>query len=629
MSQNLHPPTDKELKDLSAYLAAREQGEQPNPSEPGFPTGLAGELLRLAETTQPDPAFAKALERQLQEAAKKNSSAAKPGWLAALWQSFTQPVRKTSMKRIIPVTLLAIVVLAILWLALPSIIPSPTPSQVAIVTPPTRTSGPTPLSPLTPTAAQPTARPPVAINFTPFPVPSQLPSLPSLVDALAAGYGGLGAGNLPNGLPVSLATPLPESPGQVTAFYCLENAPLTLDEAKKIADDWGLAAQLYMPAWMQSITPDQVERSYIAVDGMQKLSMWNGELSYTDLAFSPVFGGHQYPQSGLPPSDQAVNIATQFLASRGYLDYPYQVDLSQYKYGMVDFYRLLEGLSIDARAASVKIDPQGQVGTAWLSREDYQPVGTYPVMSAESAWEVLSAGGPSDKLFISYYPTTDGNPQYWGRVYLPGETAQLFGAPTTLLPAEPAGEPYVELNNLILKGDLSGLVGYLQSGQGYIHAWGQVVETNGVRSLQLAGWEPFDEFSGYFTGTILRTPQGNYLVLDDGTQLSLPVLPDNVPNGLPVYAQGGRVGDILEWFILQAHPVSEGQTPPDLSQAEVIVDHIELVYLAPGLRSMPPDVANNPSYRMLVPAWKFSGYIQGVEGQGLRYQAYVQAAFSP
>jgi hypothetical protein len=152
-----------------------------------------------------------------------------------------------------------------------------------------------------------------------------------------------------------------------------------------------------------------------------------------------------------------------------------------------------------------------------------------------------------------------------------------------------------------------------------------VQEADGTRTLQLAGWEPFDEFSGYFNGTIRRTPEGNFLELEDGTQLRLPDLPIVVPADLPVYAEGGRVGDTLEWFILQVHPADEGQLPPDLSQAQAVIDKVELVYLAPGLSEVEPGMALEPAYRMLIPAWSFSGHITVAGGQDLLVQAYVQA----
>jgi hypothetical protein len=629
MNQNQNRPSAKELAELTAYLMERESQALSAPGEPGFPSGLAGELLKLAASTEPDPAFATRLELQLRQAVKAGKKVSRPSWLSALWQSYNLPERKTAMKRLIPIALISIVLFAILWISIPSLFPSPIQTQVVLATPPTNTPAPTPLSPLTPTVVPPTSQLPVAINFTPQPIPSQPPTLPSLVNALGVGYGGSGAGNLPQEFPISLATELPASPAEVAAYYRLENIPLTLEEASQIASQWGLNAQLFLPVWMQSVSPDQSERSYIAVDGMQNLSMWNSELSYTDLAIFPIYGGHQYPQISLPPSDQAASTATQYLTERGFLNYPYEVDLSQYNYGLVNFYRLLDNMPINYHAASVKIDLQGQVGSAWISREDYQSIGTYPVISAQTAWDILVAGQSRDQLSISYYPSQDGNPQYWGRVYPMGQTAHLFGAPTYLLAADSGTPPYVQLNNLVLSGDVTNLLEYLQTNQGYIHAWGEVQEVSGARQLQLVGWEPFDEFSGYFDGTVRRTTDGDYLELSDGTQLNLPDLPADVPSDIPFYAEGGRVDNTLEWFILQVHPSDEGQMPPDLSQAEAVIDMVELVYLAPGLSSFPPEMALDPAYRMLVPAWSFSGHIPNAGGADLTFQAYVQAVSNP
>jgi hypothetical protein len=629
MNQTPGRPSAEQLAELSAYLEARNRGEQPAPGEPDYPSGLAGELLRLAEGTTPDPAFAARLELQLRQAAKAGSKVSPPNWWHALWQSFTLPERKTTMKRLLTFALLGIALFAIAWATIPSLFPSPQQTQVALVTPPTSTPAPTPVSQLTPTVVPPTPKQPLAINFTPQPLPSQPPSLPSLVDALSGAYGGSGAGNLPQAIPLSLATSLPSSPETVPAYYRLENTPLTPDQASQLASQWGLDGNLYMPGWMQSVTPDDLERSYIAVDGMQSLSMWNGELSYQDLSIAPIYAGHQYPQSGLPAEDQAVGLASEFLTERGLLGYPFQADLSSYAYGLVTFERLLDGIPLDEHATSVTLNLQGQVGSAWVSREDYQPVGSYPLVSAQTAWDLLSSGQPSDQIAASYYPAQDGNPQYWGRVYHIDQEAHLFGAPTYLLPVEPGVAPYVQLNNLVLAGDLTGLLEYLRSGQGYIHAWGQVQEISGTRQLQLAGWEPFDEFSGYFNGTIRRTAQGDTLELEDGSQLTLPDLPSAVPSNIPMYAQGGLVGNTLEWFILQVHPSDEGQNPPDLSQAQAVIEQVRLVYLAPTLGSLSLEAASNPAYRMLVPAWEFSGHLTTTGGIDMLYRAYVQAAGNP
>ena len=631
------PPVD-EMAELEAYLAARQQGKEPAAGEAGFPTGLAGELLELAQQTHPDPAFAAQLEQRLRRAAaaapRRQAESSLSGQLQALWQNLTQPERKTAMKRLIAFTLAGMFLVAILFISLQLFVVQPAPPEVALATPPTQTPAPglaTPgaETPIVPTVEPVQTQPPVAINFTPQPVPAEPPVLPSLAQASGLGYGGGGGGNLPAGIPVSLAAELPAGPAEVTAYYRLENAPLTMEEASQLAAQWRLEAQLYLPMWMLDVTPEQTERSYYAIDGMQMLSLWNSEISYSDLALFPSYEGHQYPQSGLPSAEQALATATQYLTERGFLTYPYQANLNGYAYGLVNFYRLLNGLRIDYPAAYAKINPQGQVGSAWISREDYQPVGSYPVISAQEAWELLLAGEPSERLRVSYYPAQDQNPQYWGRIYPAGESAHLFGRPVFLPAAEIGAAPYLQLNNLILAGDLSGLVAYVQSNQGYLHVWGEVQEVEGTRQLVVSGWEAFDEFSGYFNGTLRRTAEGDFFELEDGQMLRLPGLPADVPTDTPLYAQGGLVDSTLEWFILQVHPADEGQMPPDLSQAAAVIDQVELVYLVPGLDNLAPEQVMDPAYRMLLPAWRFTGRITTPQGMEMVYRAYVGAGVNP
>jgi hypothetical protein len=637
MNESPKRPSTADLADLEAYLAARQQGEQPAPGEAGFPSGIAGELLELAQQTQPDPVFAARLERRLRRAAETAAEArhanSLSGRLQALWQTITHPERKTAMKRLTAFALAGTILLAILFISL-KLFGGPTPPELVLATPPTQTPVPAVTTPGAETPIFPTpepvyTQPPVVINFTPQPVPAQPPTLPSLAQSSALGYGGGGGGSLPEGIPLNLAAELPVSPAEVTAYYRLENAPLTLDEARQLATQWGLDAQLYLPVWMLDVTPDQAERSYYAIDGMQMLSLWNSEISYSDLALFPSYEGHQYPQSGLPPAEQASVAAAQYLTERGFLTYPYQVDLSGYDYGLVNFYHLLDGIRIDYPAAYAKVNSQGQVGSAWINREDYQSVGSYPVISAQEAWDMLLTGEPSERLRVSYYPAQDQNPQYWGRVYPAGETAHLFGRPVLLPAAEAGVAPYLQLNNLILAGDLSGLTEYLQSNPGYFHVWGAVQELDGERQLLVGGWEPFDEFSGYFNGTLRRTSGGDFLELEDGRMLRLPDLPADVPADVPLYAQGGLVGDTLEWFILQVYPASEGQMPPDLSQAAAVIEQVELVYLIPGIDNLTPEQALDPAYRMLLPAWRFTGRITSPDGVEMIYRAYVGAAVNP
>ena len=539
------------------------------------------------------------------------------------------------MKRLIAFTLAGTLVVAILFISLQLFVIQPAPPELALATPPTQTPAPAITTPGAETPIPRDARScaypaEVAVNFTPQPVPAQPPALPSLAQSYALGYGGSGGGNLPEGMPVSLATELPTSPAEVTAYYRLENTPLTMAEASQLAAQWGLEPQLYLPLWMLEVTPDQIERSYYAIDGMQMLSMWNSERSYSDLALFPSYEGHQYPQTGLPPAEQAEAAAVQYLTERGFLTYPYQADLSGYAYGQVNFYRLLDRSRIEYPAAYAQVNPQGQVGSAWISREEYQSARELPGDQCTRSLADAARWGTWRATCAS--PTTrrtTGTHSTGGGFTRQARLLTSSGVLSSCLRSEIGAEPYIQLNNLVLTGDLSGLAEYLQTNQGYIYAWGEVQELDGVRQLLVGGWEPFDEFSGYFNGTVRRTAEADFLELEDGRMLRLPALPADVPGDIPLYVQGGLVGDTLEWFILQVHLSDEGQLPPDLSQAEAVIDQVELVYLAPNLSVLPAEQALDPAYRMLQPAWLFSGTFYAADGEAMIFRAYVQAISVP
>ena len=218
-------PSTDELAELEAYLAARQRGEEPAAGEAGFPTGLAGELLELAQQTHPDAAFAARLEGRLRRAAaaapRKQAESSLSGSLQALWQNLTQPERKTAMKRLIAFTLAGMLLVAILFISLQLFVIQSAPPELALVTPATQTAAPASITPgaETPASATPEAAPilpEVAANFTPQPVPAQPPALPALAQSSALGYGGSGGGSLPEGIPVSLATELPSGPAHTT-----------------------------------------------------------------------------------------------------------------------------------------------------------------------------------------------------------------------------------------------------------------------------------------------------------------------------------------------------------------------------------------------------------------------------
>jgi hypothetical protein len=585
---NPYPPTPFDEQDL--YLTGRQNG-QPAGNPALQQAKLIDALVELSSRTNPDETFARTLAARLKTASVDNAIH-KP-------TSIFSPIIAYAL---LAGALLVALGAGVVWLLRPHI---PQPVVVIIQATPTIES-----------IIQPAATPTYAL----FPTPSQAPSLPVLSELMGSGYGG-GGGQTTSVSSYNLVTGLPTGPAQVPAIFRQNSAPLTPEAARRIAAQWQMNAQLYMTPGVAALPADSPDRFYVAIDGMQQLVLDGDRVNFQNLAIFPSYGGHQYPLSGLPPAEQALSLTSQFLSSRGLLDFSYNPDFKSYDYGIVDFYRVIDGIQIDSPAAWVQIDSQGRVGAAFVQYRDLQMIGSYPVLSAEEAWQQLSSGTAGQRAWISISPVVDGNPKYWGRSYTAGQSAQLYGPLQSLLiPVEAGGNPRVVLNNLVLEGDLNGLTQQAQSNQGYFHAWGTVQEINGTRSLLVEGWEPFDEFNGYFNGTVSRQADGNYLLLDDGRLLRLPDLPADVTDGEPLYATGGLSDGKLEWFTLQVHPAGEGQMPSTAMPREARIDNVELVFLPP-LESQSPNNTQDPAYRILVPTWHFSGMI----GTDQVISIYIQA----
>ncbi len=159
------------------------------------------------------------------------------------------------------------------------------------------------------------------------------------------------------------------------------------------------------------------------------------------------------------------------------------------------------------------------------------------MINAEASLELLDTGQPSDQISISYYPTQDGNPQYWGRIYPAGRAAELFGAPTVLPAARSGTAPYVQLDTTwFWKVMYPSLLEYLQDTARALSMPGVKCKkwTAHARCCWQVGNHSMNS-ADTFDGTVRRTAEGDFLELSDGSKLNLPDLPADVPADLPLY----------------------------------------------------------------------------------------------
>jgi hypothetical protein len=267
------------------------------------------------------------------------------------------------------------------------------------------------------------------------------------------------------------------------------------------------------------------------------------------------------------------------------------------------------------------VNPAGQVGEVDYYNYTLDEAGSYPIISAQQAWELLSSGQRSGRVGPVF--TTSGinqNPKFWARSYQPGERADLVGRPEAFFAADGSEQVHMSLNNLVLSGDLAAAWQQVQASNNPFHIWGTVTDHGAYLGLQVEGWEEVLEGSQYHFGTIQRQDGQGWLVSGDGGSLLLPSLPADVADGTAVVAEGLLVSDILQWTLIQVQFTAE--PPSNLPSIEADVEQVDLIFYTAQLNTIPAEGLSDPSYRALQPAWRFSG----TTSQGLHFEVYVQAA---
>lgn len=124
------------------------------------------------------------------------------------------------------------------------------------------------------------------------------------------------------------------------------------------------------------------------------------------------------------PFDQRVTIAEAFLNAHGLLDYPYRVEPSATDPNGVRFVELLDGIPLVygvgknpgmIERINISIDPDGQISSLFHSHHHYQPLGTYPLLTAEQAWTRLAAENANARTRYAILAPA----QSWTRAGLP------------------------------------------------------------------------------------------------------------------------------------------------------------------------------------------------------------------
>ena len=629
---------------LDRYLASLQFGEQiPRPpSVPADEAALLEELVAVAGANPPAPDFIANLENRLTAAGQAQRR--RPAPLRGRRPAVAGRLNKWVGFAAILAVLLVAALLVLDRANLPAgrievarratVTPTATPEHTS--PPPTETPAAAPQE----TPVLPTPSPGVTPDETPSPTatPTELPALPQLSALMGGGVGGYG-GVVPPNLNFVLDTTLPEAPEQMTVYRQDEPEPLTVPYVKEVAGRLGLDGEIYMPAWMAAApeADEATRKNYVAIDEPREIVFEGTEqFNYLDKQRTPARNGRWYPPESLPPVEQAIETATEFLQAAGLLDDPYLITPSG---DTIRFFRTLGSATpwmLDGPFARVSIWTDGEVGSMTYRPLELVEAGEYAILSSHEAWERLTSGEYDGRVHYtrqagpaSWAEWRHANPRYWAREYRPGQHVDLFGALTVWFPLEPGDPLHVTMNGLVLMGDLQPLAQAQQAlresvgnVEAPMHVWGEVQDASEYLALRVEGWEVASQ--EWWDGTIRREGDRGLLVTGDGRTVEMPELPHDLASGTAVYIEGGLWRDRLEWVIIQEHPADEGREPPggpQVTEIEARVEKADLIYFLPPLDSLPPELASEPEYRLVQPLWRFSGHTE----ENTAFEIYVQA----
>jgi hypothetical protein len=557
------------------------------------------------------------------------------------------------MKRILILTMTAL--LSILFLTACAQDEPSLPTRAALA----ELDAPTVQPEIEETAVQPTASPPPSTETE----SGERPSLPNLADtAVDTGLGGgldnnitiaegtsaAETANLFGATTFALNTPLPTG---ITEAQVWQQSAVILDEnrAKAIAARWGFSGPLYQLAPPdktvvgETVGLDAAQLpanlpEYHVFDGARSLVITEGAAYFVD---SSVPFDYESPQSFA----QRAPAAEAVLQSMGLLDFDYALAAGWGHEVWVN--RILADMTTDFPEISVGVNENGRLAFA-----SYQPfdqltaVGTYPLISAETAWQQIQAGLDENMRFTitsaaaeqdSALPPQAAGFQYWPREQQSGPDVHLYSVPTVFLPVDEGLPPLVNALNYTVQADETTLRDLAAQVGVNVHFWG-TLDTN-TNILVLAGWEPLPELNPLIkNGTVQRQGEETLLIEPQGGTFSLPNAPADLADGshVNVFAwatrETGQAYPVLDWEGIDLQiPGSSGEAmamPEMLPAAAPVYEQISINTVTLAYYAYPEmQTGQNGRFQQsywLLPVWQFTGIANNGDTVTFTVQAAVQ-----
>jgi hypothetical protein len=330
---------------------------------------------------------------------------------------------------------------------------------------------------------------------------------------------------------LTLSIDLPNSPNQANVYLGKPDNPATIETARALAAQFGMQGQIYGG-------PD----SFLIVDGNRRLQVQSdNQFSYYpnhfNYAISDVANAHP---------ENADELIANFMQQYGF-DADYTIKPSGYYAGY-----LVEPLTPDgfpltfanfaASGLWFDFDKEGIVSVR-ANLLNYDPLGTFSIISAEEALQKLLAPDPKYGTLENFHSQTDSIPA-WERAYPYDQTVTIYGYLDSIPSAE-NGDPLVSLDGYSVKGNTAGIQAGMSGA--FVQATGKFHTEDGTDYFVLDSWQPHADQEGWL-GTLKQQGDGVVLVTGDHGTLVMPDVPADVPLPLEnVYALGVTVGDTYEW----------------------------------------------------------------------------------
>ncbi len=372
--------------------------------------------------------------------------------------------------------------------------------------------------------------------------------------------------NLFPGVEFIFTSALPPPSESLTLYRQQISEAVTADSARQVATQWGVAGGVY-----SSPSEGMNDVIFDVMDGARSIRFLNfpDQFIYNVGYSSPDYGSALMDNGPLPSFDEQVAIATKFLAPFGVLDLPYRAAPLETERGMVAFMPLLDGYPVIQEIGvdrsnigwiDVKVNSPGQVTMVEYSHHEFQPIGSYPILTAGQAWERFTQDASlQHSRYAVLTPAGENTYQSWVHKYQPGQQADIYGWINSYQPVDSNTLPLVMINNLPIMGDTTGMVPSNQYNVQMVHAWGEIQgsPSDGI-ALQVAGWKVSNLPDEFITGT-LTTQSGQTLLNALDRTYNLVDPPTAIPDGTQVGVQAvvlGGTPPALNWKFIET-----GQIP--------------------------------------------------------------------